>query len=927
MQHRTDEILSAWGPYSKKYMGISHVPDVPSLTGARFDCVVFPTIANSGVPVPNVTVPSGYHPWNAAGDLSFIEYRCELEWKDRLYADVSFSQAAPDAVVIRTAFVNRTALSQNCMINYFCAMEYPDPSVCTAKLPGKSLLWDAADYESYRYASPRPWDGQNPDGAKKGVFPEPAFTGGFGLGDRVSAHHLPQLRFFPFGMEKGDVVRYRVRCDTAFEDAVLGVRYRTRGAAGRPQGHLDLGRQTAELAAAPAAQGPACAFEAGGILTGRLELPGAGEPAVAFFPVGSVAPGELELSLTAAGSACGVEIDCFFLLEKGREGAAAFPERRRNTVPQIACEDGAYLYRYEGIEENYGLLPLGGRIRTRTLATGSLEDALISRLSNPDPTFDDVTEPFTRSFARKHTNDGFYHNTMSHSIYIGPGETHVEYAVVFRGRPVRLAPEECERVYRARRAPESLGFTQAGKPYEQSVRLLRSTLLGNIVYPIYRHGENIRHFTPGKRWDSLYTWDSGFIGLGLLESEPRLAEYVLDTYLSEPGNPDFAFLFHGSPVPVQIYLYLEMLNRENGKDRLLAYYPRLRLYYEFLVGRTHGSTTARFKSGLTSTYDLFYSSSGMDDYPAQLYLHEHGLERTAAPCISTSHAIRFAKILRMAAARGGHQEDLPVYDADIARMTQALQTCAWDDESGYFGYVLHDEALEPKGIMRSETGENLDKGFDGLYPLVAGACTPAQRQRLLAHLESEKEIFSPVGLSAVDRTAGYYQDNGYWNGCVWFAHQWFFYKTMLDLGRADTACKIAETALKVWKREVDDSYNCFEMIQIATGRGGWYHQFGGLSAPVSVWASAYFKPGTVTAGFETWIDRREFSPDASVCRIDFARAGDGDSSTLIAVLGGRRKTPLRALCNGRPVPVKERLPGVAEVTLGPDCRGGTLEIG
>ena len=35
---------------------------------------------------------------------------------------------------------------------------------------------------------------------------------------------------------------------------------------------------------------------------------------------------------------------------------------------------------------------------------------------------------------------------------------------------------------------------------------------------------------------------------------------------------------------------------------------------------------------------------------------------------------------------------------------------------------------------------------------------------------------------AVDMSASSYRDDGYWNGAVWFSHQWFFWKTMLDLG-------------------------------------------------------------------------------------------------------------------------------------------------
>ena len=61
-----------------------------SISGARWDLVVYPTYANSAVPVPNVTVPSDYHPWEADAEGRFFSYRYELLWKDMLYADVDF---------------------------------------------------------------------------------------------------------------------------------------------------------------------------------------------------------------------------------------------------------------------------------------------------------------------------------------------------------------------------------------------------------------------------------------------------------------------------------------------------------------------------------------------------------------------------------------------------------------------------------------------------------------------------------------------------------------------------------------------------------------------------------------------------------------------------------------------------------------------
>lgn len=141
----------------------------------------------------------------------------------------------------------------------------------------------------------------------------------------------------------------------------------------------------------------------------------------------------------------------------------------------------------------------------------------------------------------------------------------------------------------------------------------------------------VAHYTPGKRWDSFYTWDSGFIGLGLAQAGRRAGPPRAGAVSFRPGNSDFAFVHHGSLVPVQFYLYQDLLARAQDKAGLLRLYPAMRRYYEFLAGRGEGSTTARFASGLLTNYDYFYNASGMDDYAAQVLMHAKGLSGRAAP--------------------------------------------------------------------------------------------------------------------------------------------------------------------------------------------------------------------------------------------------------------------------------------------------------
>ena len=62
--------LPSWGSYTKTYNGLSHVADLER--GLRFDLSVFPGHYRREVMVPNVNWESGFHPWEAAPDLSFF---------------------------------------------------------------------------------------------------------------------------------------------------------------------------------------------------------------------------------------------------------------------------------------------------------------------------------------------------------------------------------------------------------------------------------------------------------------------------------------------------------------------------------------------------------------------------------------------------------------------------------------------------------------------------------------------------------------------------------------------------------------------------------------------------------------------------------------------------------------------------------------
>ncbi len=870
------EYFWGWGPFSKKYAGISHIAEHEKYSGMRFDLSVAPAISAFDIKVPNVTLPSAYHPWLCNIDYSFYSYRYDLQWKDKVYADVSYTRLTNNSILVRTEIINNTEIIKNCVVNYFSSIEYPQDSYTEVLLPEKCVYWDALQYSEYSYAIPRPWDEQSQDGRKKGEFLDKAFVGGKGLGDRAEKWHMPHKVIEPFGATKGDRVKYTINIDKDFDDAVLAIRYRTSDIfyeQGKQVGvHYILSDKTATFTLGDK----------------TIEFTPCDKPVIKYLSLGKLGKGTLEFELIAEGTGA-AEFDFFAITESCDKEKITIHNESVNFTPAIENkeQDKGYLttLKYDKISGDYRLRVFNVNTRFREIETGALEDCMTARLSNADETFDDVTESFTGAFNRKHSDDGFFHNAISHTIFIEPGEKAVEYAVISKGEADYPAQEEYEDIYlKAKATAIDIKLNPSGEKYKLSNQILAATVMTNVVYPIYKHGEYIIHHTPGKRWDCLYTWDSGFIGLGMNEIAPKFAEYIIDTYLSDESNPDYAFLHHGSPVPVQIYQLYEMIQKADNKEQLLSYYSRARLYYRFLAGKIRGSTTSKFKSGLLTSYDYFYSSSGMDDYPAQVAMMKQSLRDKASPVITTSQVIRFGKILRILADKLGLSQDAAEYSEDIDNLTASLNKYSWDNDSGYYGYVLHDENYEPTEIFRTAEGENLNKGLDGIYPIIAGVCDENQKNKIMGHLTNEKEMHSPYGISAVDMTAGYYKVNGYWNGNIWFPHQWFIFKSMLDLGETAIASDIAHMALDIWKREVNDTYYTFEMVNTVTGCGGWFHNFGGLSTPINMWAKAYYSPGTVNVGFDTYLEKIKFSEDKTKAEITFTYYGNNIKTALIAVM-------------------------------------------
>ena len=856
-----DSSLPAWGPYSKVMAGIAHIAD--QKRGAAFNLSVFPAVYRGRSQLPTETTQSNFHPWYAAGDLSFYTYRFELEWKDRLYCDVSYIRLSEDAILVEMDAHNNTDLCQMIGMHYLSSMQFPKSGDSFARwvkpeCDTPASYVDGVLYKKLTLATVHHQDNLVYDGRYLCEVLGSGMVSGRALGGR-------------FGKTAGDTVEYEIDCPAGEHMKIML----------RAKGHGT--------------------FTLGGCASGEVEF-ATDDFALYTIPIGA-AGGLLTLTLTCVEGS-GVVIDTV--------AAADTPVRFMPDdpvfVPEIAEDKNRLTLTYG--EHSYGIAWAGTDHMTRQIFGSDWERIMNHHVMN--------------HVAKEIRGDGKAHYTdlYARPFFLQPHSSEKMYALVCRG-DIEAEFAKWEKADPAALAAEA----RAKLPklpedrYTLSQQLMNATVLTNLVFPVYVQGQYIRHFTPGKWWDSLYTWDSGFIALGLSALDDDRALDTLNCYLTDVGNPHAAFIHHGSPVPVQAYVYKALWDKCQSREYLASFYPRMRQYYEFLLGRAPSSVTRKMQSGLVNTFAYFYNSGGWDDYPPQAETHRRGIASTTCPAASSVHAIVFARILRHASVLLGLGDEA-VYDEDIASLSDALQRYSWDKEAGYFSYVTHDPDGKPSGVLRDAGGVNHNMGLDGAEAILTGICTPEQEKILADAIMDPARMWTDCGISTVDKSAPYYRVDGYWNGAVWMPHQWFAFLGMLNLGRTDDAAKIAHTALETWKRETDETYNCYEHFVLTSGRGGGWHHFSGLSAPVVLWYHALYVPGTVTAPPFAFVMDKEFADDCTSASLTVNAAASlrGESSLLVTMAPGA----YRVTVNGEEQICPQYENAVA-VTI-PDGRESVLRI-
>ena len=807
-----------------------------------------------------------------------------MEWKDKVYTDVTYYVLDDNRTLVGIHCVNNTGMPQNLVLNQMAYIDYPETYPQVTATGASRLQWyNAIDYTENEPVRKSPQYRLVYDGWRRNE-------------ERTASSLDGSILGRGFGRSEGDRLSYQVKILPDQENGAIGIRFKVK-------------------------KGENAVLQLKGLVEQSVTLKGTGEFSFVSVLYQNKKAGEYKLELIS-GSTVEIGLDGFFI---GSADDISNVKVVRTPIPftpamEVGKNKKDFILKYKDCENYYGVAWNHQHSEVREILNGELEsffrrkvhDHVSSRLVG------DRKWHYTNAFLRPVVLEPDSEQTIYMLVCTGDKEQVQQELQSFHSIPDKLIAQ----VKSTEGAKSKDKVLPGGEKYLLGNRLLQASLLSNIVYPVYTQKEYIRHFTPGKNWNSLYTWDSGFIALGLIDVDPAKAFECIKAYTTPVGS-ESAFIHHGTPLPIQMYAYYDLWNNTQSKEALQFLYPRLKQFFDFMTGKNPYSTSRMKGSGLLRTWDYFYNSGGWDDYPPQHALRD---KASVTPVVSSAYYIRAAKILRLAAKELGLKKDVKEYEQTIKQLSNALQTYSWDKETGYFGYVMHDKDGKPKGIYRYKDGSNFNKGLDGVSPLIANISSKEQTSRMINHVFSPDEMWTEVGISTVDQSAPYYRTDGYWNGAVWFPHQWMVWKALLDLGEGEKAYQVATTALNTWEKECKESYYTFEHFIISSQRGAGWHQFSGLSSPILNWFAAYYRIGKVSAGFEVWISNSHFNDDYTQYQAEIAF----DDSTVphqrtILVCMNPEKD-YQVTFNGKVVESKTYHQGLLEITLPSTNKSGKLTI-
>jgi hypothetical protein len=373
-----DILISPWGPYTKRYAGISHISDIQS--GMRFDFTVLPGFYRNKLLVPNVLMDTGYYPWEFNDDLTQYSYRYELEWKDKIYVDVTYRIKDSSNVLVEMKCVNNTSLPRNLDLNLMAYINYPENYPLQTIGNSQDVKWiNAVSYKALTFARKHPTDNLPDSGWLTGELRDNNYVDGRAIGRN-------------FGADTGDKISFDFNIDKPqLLNGTVNFLYRMK-------------------------ENTRCSFQLNGVSDQKVTFIGTGKFEWASVPLHLAKTGAYSLGLVSEGGAP-VELNGFLIasVKETRHATSLLETLNKNFAPEMGDQPVAptknLILKYKDDPSYYGIGWEGDRFDIREVKNDEL-DIYFRQLVN-----DHTHQVFNGN------NSGDYSNVFIRPVELKPNET------------------------------------------------------------------------------------------------------------------------------------------------------------------------------------------------------------------------------------------------------------------------------------------------------------------------------------------------------------------------------------------------------------------------------------------------------------------------------------------------------------------------
>jgi len=316
--------------------------------------------------------------------------------------------------------------------------------------------------------------------------------------------------------------------------------------------------------------------------------------------------------------------------------------------------------------------------------------------------------------------------------------------------------------------------------------LKRRTLfkaLSQMKTQVYASEAMIRHhWTTPDRWPhrAMWLWDSVFHAIGWRHLDPGLAQEMIsavldiqrqDGFIPHMGSPEGVSNITQPPV---LALGVKLVNDiQPNRDWIEEIYPKLTACVEWDLINRDSDGAGLVEWAIEGDPNCRSGESGMDNSPRfDTATQLDAVDFNSFLALESELLAHFARILE-------RPDETEKWQKTNRRLCDLINKRLWNEEIGF--YVDYDVTSNTPSLVLASSG---------FMPLICGAASREQAERLAEHLKDPEMFGTPLPVPSIAAKDIEHYSKDMWRGPVWVNLNWLISYGFERYGMQDMADEI-----------------------------------------------------------------------------------------------------------------------------------------